>query len=744
MKRVSTIVIAAGVYLHASLGRAQVEASLEELLGQSIVSTPSKGNETDTTAPATTSVITAEQLRQFGLRSLDEAIDYLALGMVTSSPLHTAEIGARGVLISEDYGNHVLLLVDGHILNEAWNGTAYFERGAGVPFELIDHIEVILGPGSVLYGSQAMLGVINIVTKRAKDRPGLSVNAELDSALPHKGATGSGSLAAAGLGYKVGGGYGLVFELFRQPAELLLGVEHYSNRGPAWQLGPQVYGTDWATGEPKNFGPDAQAGTWGGTVHNDTLQAPSGYVQLNVGELRAAVRASAYRRTMPFPDSLAGYTGDFDDPGNYELDRFLNVDLSHRWVASSSLEVTSRLFADAYDYHWSNRSSAAEDCPTDYLGGCSRSLHGVARQLGAEVRGQLLWPVWRASTLLGVVSKLRDVEDSLQLTGNGPPELPRGGDRIDGMVAPYVAQLFSPLRWLDLNLGLRLDYDSRFGSALSPRTALGVTPWSGARLKLIYAQAFRAPSAYELSYSDPSSQVRVQSLDPETVRSIETSIEQRFGRNRVLFGVFRSAWSGMIGSELLTAEEIDEAIAAGEVNATAGVVYRRANLGHISNYGLNGAFDGSTAGERVSYGLNVTAASARVDDGEGERVLPVAPQTFGNLRVAYRHWPSWPTLATALRFSDRRLGGRFYDGGFSRPAVAPPLLALRVALSDELESVKGLSYRVGGEYSFARVEPYEIGAFLYALDGTTQPELAPRAKLRGFVGLEYRFDPDGE
>jgi hypothetical protein len=258
---------------------------------------------------------------------------------------------------------------------------------------------------------------------------------------------------------------------------------------------------------------------------------------------------------------------------------------------------------------------------------------------------------------------------------------------------------------------------------------------------LIYAQAFRAPSAYELSYSDPSSQVAVATLDPETVRSIETSVEQRFGRNRILFGVFRSVWSGMVGSVQLSDAEVAQAVANGEVDETAVEIYRRANLGRISNYGLNGAFEGSTREERLSYGINVTAAIALQDVGLGEQVLPVAPQTFGNLRLGYRHLPTWPTVALALRFSDRRLGGRFYDGGFTRPGSAAPLLALRPTLSDDIESVNGLSYQLSLDYSFARVEPYEIGPFLYALDASTEPELAPRARVRGFVGLQYRFDP---
>src|SRR6185503_17011460 len=117
-----------------------------------------------------------------GIHSLDEAINFLSLGMVTENPLGAVAIGARGVLVTQDYGSHVLLLINGHSVNEQWGGTAYFERGAAIPLELVDHIEVILGPGSVLYGSNAMLGVINVVTKRAKDYDG--VHAVVESEIP--------------------------------------------------------------------------------------------------------------------------------------------------------------------------------------------------------------------------------------------------------------------------------------------------------------------------------------------------------------------------------------------------------------------------------------------------------------------------------------------------------------------------------------------------------------------------------
>jgi iron complex outermembrane receptor protein len=72
---------------------------LEALMEQSIVSTPSKSAESSSTAPATSSVITAEELRAHGLRSLNEAINYASLGMITTTAEHAVEIGARDYLL---------------------------------------------------------------------------------------------------------------------------------------------------------------------------------------------------------------------------------------------------------------------------------------------------------------------------------------------------------------------------------------------------------------------------------------------------------------------------------------------------------------------------------------------------------------------------------------------------------------------------------------------------------------------
>ncbi len=142
--------------LGAAPGWAQEDdlAALQGLLDSSVVSSASRTAERSDDAPATIATVTRQELRRHGLTTVAEAVNFFSLGMLTQDPLHSVETGSRGVLFSGDYGNHVLVLVDGHLLNEAWDGTAYVEQGLGVPLELIDHLEIITGPGSVTAASR--------------------------------------------------------------------------------------------------------------------------------------------------------------------------------------------------------------------------------------------------------------------------------------------------------------------------------------------------------------------------------------------------------------------------------------------------------------------------------------------------------------------------------------------------------------------------------------------------------------
>jgi outer membrane receptor for ferrienterochelin and colicins len=87
----------------------------------------------------------------------------------------------RGFGPPGDYNSRILLLVDGHRLSDTVSGGADLGADFPVDIDLIDRIEVIRGPNSSVYIASALLGVINVVTKRGRDQKGLSVSGEAAS-----------------------------------------------------------------------------------------------------------------------------------------------------------------------------------------------------------------------------------------------------------------------------------------------------------------------------------------------------------------------------------------------------------------------------------------------------------------------------------------------------------------------------------------------------------------------------------
>jgi outer membrane receptor for ferrienterochelin and colicins len=383
-------------------GTGEVEAALSALLEEPVVTTASQSAESASAAPAVSTSISAEDLRRYGIRSLDEAINYLSLGMITENPLHSVDIGARGVLMTADFGNHVLLLIDGHMVNEQWDGTAYFERGLALPIELVDHIEVVLGPGSVLYGSNAMLGVINVITRRAKDWAGLHLGAESELPISLRGFAG----------------YGRRLSLFDQRVDVVAAAEVYHQSGPTFTFGPQSYGNDAVTGQPKKFSPDgAGAGLWGGAAdrsyHTDVASA---FARATAGSLELDVRAARYQRGTPYVNQFNQTLVDFNDPDSFERDLWLAGDLRHQLPLAAYGTLRSRLYGDVYSYHQHLRSSAAEDCLDGQSSGCVRD--GVGRSRWAGLEEQLVLD-WRQDaslvSLLGVDGRLRHVDSHLDV-----------------------------------------------------------------------------------------------------------------------------------------------------------------------------------------------------------------------------------------------------------------------------------------------------------------------------------------
>ncbi|NUO52940.1 MAG: TonB-dependent receptor [Polyangiaceae bacterium] len=702
---------------------------LDAMLAEPVVETASKTAEAASTAPAQTTVITAEELRRFGIRSLDEAINFLSAGMVLETAAPAAEIGARGVLITQDYGSHVLLLIDGHAINEVWGGTAYFERGAGIPLEIIDHIEVIVGPGSVLYGSNAMLGVINVVTKRARDFEGLHFITESE-VFP-------GPAKSPGWSTRAGVGTGATFDAGDVPGEITFLAEMYWFDGPAYSFGPQNYGEDSVTGEPRRFSNQTPPGIWGGVASQSyTRRVPSAYMKLVLGDFELRARAALFDRAAPFDG------GNFDDPNNGEVDRWASVDARYRLPAGDRVTLTARLYGDLYDYRQTYPSTSPEDCLEGQNDGCVYDLLGIARWGGLELTGNFDWLAdGRVVTLIGADGRVKDVEsrtDIYDIVSGESPGILNEYEETELALGVYAQQVVRPVSWLAVNAGARLDIDERYAAHVSPRAAASVFPWRGSAFKAIYAKAFRGPTAFERYYADTTSQVPPDNLRPETVQSVEGIFEQRLGSHRLEFGGFRSFWSDLVLTQPLTPNEIAEAIAKGQLIDGVEYAEQTRNVSKIDAWGYTATIDGSADAGHFRYGASFTRAHAERTEPDIATPLRLAAagQVFANARLAYDFGDPYPTIGVVGRFVGERLVETANEDGSE--AVASPQGEARLTVSGDIPGTGGLSYRVSGGYAFADRHPYRVGP-AYLDDGSI--ELAPVDQGNVAVGLRYSFVP---
>jgi iron complex outermembrane receptor protein len=144
-------------------------------------------------SPSTTFVITADEIRRSGASSLSEILRRVPGLDVRSLTATDGQLGLRG--FAYEIADRILVLVDGRTVYIDFFGGTAFEM---LPVSLVDieQIEVVLGPGSSIYGNKAMLGTVNIVTRSAADYP--FAEARVDAATPADGRVGARAGAIRG------------------------------------------------------------------------------------------------------------------------------------------------------------------------------------------------------------------------------------------------------------------------------------------------------------------------------------------------------------------------------------------------------------------------------------------------------------------------------------------------------------------------------------------------------------------
>lgn len=144
-----------------------LEMPLEELMNIN-VRTASKGDEAIGDAAAVISTISRDEISRFGANNLAEVLERsTSLLLVGSSMLPQNLASIRGDITGQ-MNSHVLILLNDRPVREGLFGGWDFPIYSAFPVAMIEKIEVIRGPGSVLYGSNAYSGVINIITQKTK------------------------------------------------------------------------------------------------------------------------------------------------------------------------------------------------------------------------------------------------------------------------------------------------------------------------------------------------------------------------------------------------------------------------------------------------------------------------------------------------------------------------------------------------------------------------------------------------
>jgi iron complex outermembrane recepter protein len=257
------MILGAGILLLSLHAFAQqqdlTQLSLEDLTNVQVTSA-SKKTESLAGAPAAIFVLTGEDIRRGGFSSLPEALRMVPGLYVVQATPHSWQVSARG--FSDLNNNKMLVLVDGRDVYTPLFGGVNWDA-IDMPLEDIERVEVIRGPGGTLWGSNAVNGVINIVTKSSDQTQGWAVSTSADLDLGYTSTLQYGGHAGQSATYRVFGKSSYL-EPFSSPS----GAELPGN----FNLSQAGARADWAPSAKDAI--SVQGGTYEGSYRNTLLFSP--------------------------------------------------------------------------------------------------------------------------------------------------------------------------------------------------------------------------------------------------------------------------------------------------------------------------------------------------------------------------------------------------------------------------------------------------------------------------------------
>ncbi|WP_438017400.1 TonB-dependent receptor [Sorangium sp. So ce315] len=667
----------------------RIDLSLRQL---EEVEAASRSTEAVEDAPGSVTIIPGQELRAMGYPTVAEALRGVRGLYTTYDGVYTFA-GVRGINLPGDFGNRMLTLLNGHSMNDSWVNLSYFDYLARTDLEDVERIEIVRGPGSVLYGTGAFSGVVNIVTK---GRPtstsvGLGVGTADNSLIRGRASFQLPLGRDSGVWMSVGAARSLGRDYY---------FGDYKNHPTSSDAPPAVDNAGNPIYDPNRYDFDGHSrgndkftvGTFQGRLWLKSFSAqwylnsrdktvPNGVATTQLG-----VDRTFYQDTRGFLElSLAPRFGDkLATLTRASINMYKFEDrLSYypAWAAPGMGEVYDR---ETFDDVWLLAEQRVEFSPIPQLkitAGAEAQVHFTAAQTGVD----------SACDGTGCLHFAY-----LPLDGN-PGDLDKHPYNI---LAAYALVDILPSERLRISAGSRFDYYSTLEDPTpvpSPRIALIVKPYEGGNLKVTGGRAFRAPSIQELFYG-----YALPVADPDTGKDYTVTYRPSPDLRP------ENVWSGEVEFTHRLSSTVS-ALGAGYVNHLSNLIFQQGSQTkedptRYENTGVPILVIGGEAelrrewrqGWMASVSYSYAKAQYLEDAGENQlRAVPNSPEHMASFRGAVPLFGKALGLASRLTVEAPR-----YDRNIratdllNSQTKTDPVVIWDIVLSGQVD-VGGLRYNVG-------------------------------------------------
>ncbi len=456
------------------------------------VTTASQEKESLLETPAIVSVITSKQLKEWGVQSVYEALSFLPGIVVNETYMGYSVVTFRGVTPGL-FNNKALFMVNGHPSYERLFGSGHVEF---IPLDIIERIEVVRSPASSLYGTNAVSGVVNIITKQGVENSN-EIVARAGSHDHYYGnfnfhdtqMTLSGSIQKDN-GYKYGD------TVAENPGNLVAGAPHIVDlnyQNDLTNVFLDLYGESWGVNAAYYKQEDARFGFNPWTWLNGNNEQESFYLDFNKhftiddGKLNIWLRYDYADKTF--------HAGEFPFPAG-------TVHPSDPGLASTQTTMTNTVQRYSAELQYKKKVSDS------------------------------------FSYIIGLTSEY-DKSTSLDFTYDIDGSRNNyGGFQNSPKTHTYAAYGQIKYRFNDQWLGIAgvraEDNDNAGFSGLVPRIGLTYQANEDTYLKALYSEAFRTPVFLEQYVYVPGFTFGDINLDREEVRNFELAIDSSLNKNNTL------------------------------------------------------------------------------------------------------------------------------------------------------------------------------------------------------------------